>query len=788
MITKIAQLKSTTNNEEVKALCENTISFISSSIYNGVTPDAQLEIERVALTNLFEGLKKYSTDKNINEWVKNQERLYSIKHLGVRKAINTLMEKEGKYNDTLSQILENFRDKLNTIPEVLLYESFISAMSGFNYLPAVNTELDAVAQRVSRYKNDVDISKIIETMKDTRSNYLLPLIEDVVENYLNNKNEQNKSFLKETLVKFSYDPFIRDIINIVMLDATQLQLEYANAACDIEEKLFSPVLYLGENEALFNVKGTYYIKKGNNISKVKRVDVDKLDESYRNLCDTINLPSVEISKKDIKVYVGTDNAVLNETETFINGKLYNQKQINESAEVAKWSGNTHFFNIVGILRENFNEIAELDFVKRVELKENENYAADVFKLRDNIFITTFDPINNKATFYRNINPIQAEKIMMEHMRFDISKTFEDILPDKEKILAEIEQSKSEYSDYIKMLEDKIYQFSNETSSTAKSVVEALQEELTEVKNDYKDYLNQVEEYTTVVVNENLYVFNKVCQLIHDTGIESDYVSPNYVADIAQKKGFKLSSDEIVNINNNYDRWLADNWPEEVNENLNITVQDDTSGKSYTVVVPTGAMAAKGEAGQVDGAEGAEGDEYGTEVGMASIQSPDGGAGSAVTFDADQSELISDQPSDDSDKVDMGADDVEAYADKVDAEAELEKPEETETETGTGAEAGTDMATGSTEGGESAPDLGTGTGTEGEESTELDLDLGLDTEEGQENTADTETEEDKPEETEEAAGAPEKNLERTNFNKDKNPNDLDEPKKIKKVYLKRPKKS
>ena len=32
-----------------------------------------------------------------------------------------------------------------------------------------------------------------------------------------------------------------------------------------------------------------------------------------------------------------------------------------------------------------------------------------------------------------------------------------------------------------------------------------------------------------------------------------------------------------------------------------------------------------------------------------------------------------------------------------------------------------------------------------------------------------------------------NLERTNFNKDKNPNDLDEPKKIKKVFLKQLKK-
>jgi hypothetical protein len=41
--------------------------------------------------------------------------------------------------------------------------------------------------------------------------------------------------------------------------------------------------------------------------------------------------------------------------------------------------------------------------------------------------------------------------------------------------------------------------------------------------------------------------------------------------------------------------------------------------------------------------------------------------------------------------------------------------------------------------------------------------------------------------EEAAGAPDPNLEKTNFAADKNPGDLDQPKKIKKVFLKRLKK-
>jgi len=734
MITKVNQLKEKTEKADVKALCESTINAVSSAIYNGVSTEARLEIERVAIENLFTGLEKYPNDKLISEWLSNQKRIYSVKNLGVRKAVNTLIEKEAKSDVALAEVLESFREKLEgDIPEVLLYEAFISAMSGWNYLPAVHTELSAVGERTKKYKNDVDISKIIEVMKETRSNYLIPLIEDVVDNYLNDKTEQNKSFLKETLVKFSYDPFIRDIINIVALDATQLQLEYANAACGIEEKLFSPVLYLGENEVLFNVKGTYYVKKGNNVNKLKKDEVASLNENFKSLCDVINLPSIEVSKKDIKVYVGEDSAVINDKETVVNGKVFLKDQLNEVATTARWAGNEEFYGIVNALRENFDEIAELDFVKRVYLLENENYAADVFKLRDNIFITTFDPINNKSTFYRNINPIQAEKVMMEHMRFDVSKTFEDILPNKEKILSEIESTKREYSDYINELQDKVNKFSFDytNSEVSKAVIDALTEELEEVRNDYKNYLNEVEQYVSVA------------------------------------------------------------------ENLNITVQDDQSGKSYTVVVPTGAMAAKGEQGT--GEIGAEGDKFGTEVGMASLPASDttGGASSAVTFDDDKSELLSDEPSDETDKVDLGADELEAYADKVDAEKDLEEPEASGA-SGTGAEGGEGGEAGGlgTTGGETPGETPTAGGSDelnlgdtGEETTELET-----PEEGTEGTEETPEEgkpgEERPEEEkpEEAVGAPNRNLERTNFNKDENPNDLDEPKKVKKVYLKRPKKT
>ena len=504
MIAKISELKQKTTQQDIKSLCETTIAAMSSAIYNRVTPEARFEIERAATENLFNELSKYSDDKIIKEWLDNEKRLYSIKNIGVRKAINSLKENEAKIDPTLFAILEYFEEKINHTPEVLIYEEFISALAGeYNWVSGVTTQLDAISNRVNNYKHDIDISKIIETMKSTRSNYLLPLIEDVVNGYINNKTEQSRSHLKETLNKFSYDPFIKDIINIVMLDATDLQLDYTNEG-EIE-KVYSPLMHLGENEVAFNIKGTFYIKKGNNINKIKKSDVEQLDENFRGLCEAINVPNVELSKKEIKVYVNNDLAIINENSITINDKELTNEAFKNAVELSQWAGNTNFYMLAGVLHENFNEIVEVDFAKHVYLKEDESHSADVIKLRNNIFITTYDTVNNKATFYRNINPIQAEKVMMEHMRFDVSKTFVDILPNKEKILTQINEAKKAYIEYIANLNEKINEYQNTPNNleTISLVIEALQEELRDVKNEYKDYVNEIEKYTNI--SENIVV-------------------------------------------------------------------------------------------------------------------------------------------------------------------------------------------------------------------------------------------------------------------------------------------
>ena len=276
MINKLNELKTNSNSSTVKELCESVINTLTSAIYNGVSSEAQYEIEKISLDNLFEKLSTVKDDKVLSVWISNQKRLYSVKNIGVRSAINSLRTNEGKYDTVLADTLNLFENKLQSVPEVLLYEEFLSSLTSFSWMPLVEKVISSISENAEKYTNDINITKVIEMMKLSRSNYLIPLIEDVVNNYLNDKTEQTKHILKETLVKFSYDDYVRNIINLVMDDSISLQLEYASANADIET-IYSPLIYLGENEVLFNVKGTYYVKKGNNVNRIKNAEVSKID-------------------------------------------------------------------------------------------------------------------------------------------------------------------------------------------------------------------------------------------------------------------------------------------------------------------------------------------------------------------------------------------------------------------------------------------------------------------------------------------------------------------------------
>lgn len=432
-------------------------------------------------------------------------------HINLDATIKSILK--NNTNEGLKAFCEQYINALNSgKAEETLYEGFISGISKWNYLSAVDTEMSALKDRVSKYQQDIDLKKILRLMEGTGSYYIVPLIEGVVADYMDNKTMSNKAVLKQRLQAFEYDPFVRDILNIVMLDQSIANTVYLGESVEKlnnyvhTEKVFSPVHYVKENECVFNVKGTYYNRKGNSITKLSKQSIDNLDESFKTLCNLINHPAVKIDDlaNTISIYEGKDSAKISETSIILNGE---EKTTSEIEKIANMSHlmNEHkegFYAAIKMINENFNKIAYIDFVKRVAMNEANGKTADVFRIKNNIFVTTSNAALGTSTFYRNANPIQCRSYINEHMGINVDPLFEDILPNQKAILEGIEDTKKSYENYLDELNtqkeefEKMKETSDDDIKEIDDAIKAIEDEIKDVEKKYEDFQKDSEKYTS----------------------------------------------------------------------------------------------------------------------------------------------------------------------------------------------------------------------------------------------------------------------------------------------------
>lgn len=434
-------------------------------------------------------------------------------HIYLDNTIKSILKKNTTNNEGLKAFCEQYIQALNAgKAEEVLYESFISGVSHWNHLSAVDTELSALNDRISKYQQEVNLKKILKIMESTGSYYIVPLIEGCVVDYIANKTMANKSVLKQRLQAFEYDPFVRDILNIVMHDQSLEANVYLGESLESvnnyvhTEKVFSPVKYIKENECVFNVKGTYYNRKGNTITKLSKSSIENLDESFKTLCNLINHPAVSIDdlSNTIAIYEGKDSAKISESSIILNG---NEVTVNEIDNIAHMSNLMNenkqgFYAAVKLINEKFDEIAYIDFVKRVAMNESNGKTVDVFRIKNNLFVATNDVKLGSSTFYRNVNPIQCRSYINEHMSLNVSSLFEDILPNQKAILEGVEEAKKEYETYIEELKNKKKEFEamrgecEGADADIDKAISIIDDDIADMEKDYEKYKKDAEQYMT----------------------------------------------------------------------------------------------------------------------------------------------------------------------------------------------------------------------------------------------------------------------------------------------------
>lgn len=450
-------------------------------------------------------------EKAVNESVSDHKSIKDIDtHINLDATIKNILK--NNTNESLKVYCEQYMTALNSgKAEETLYESFISGLSKWNYLSAVDTEMSALTDRIGKYQQDIDLKKILKMMESTGSYYIVPLIEGVVADYMANKSMANKAVLKQRLQAFEYDPFVRDILNVVILDQSLPNTVYLGDSVEKlnnyvhTEKVFSPVQYVKENECVFNVKGTYYNRKGNNITKLSKQSIENLDESFKTLCNLINHPAVKIDElaNTISIYEGKDSAKISETSIILNGEEKTTGEIEKIAEMSHLM-NEHkegFYLAIKMINENFNKIAYIDFVKRVSMNESNGKSADVFRVKNNLYVTTSDAALGTSTFYRNANPIQCRNYINEHMGINVSPLFQDILPNQKAILEGIEDTKKSYENYLEELINQKVEFekmkdSSDDVEEIDDAIKAIDNEIDEVKKKYDEFQKDSEKFVS----------------------------------------------------------------------------------------------------------------------------------------------------------------------------------------------------------------------------------------------------------------------------------------------------
>ena len=423
-------------------------------------------------------------------------------------------------NSKLMSILEQYESAIHQgAYEERLYETFIHSVSPYaSYMTGLTMPLKSLKDRVENSKVEVDLTKILESMLETTSYYIVPLIEENVATYVREKTPNHRVQLMSNLAAFAGDPYVKLMIEAINLDNDRTsgccseskvisavdKIKFIHENAEIKS-IYSPIQYLKENKCVFSANGRFYTKNGANISKFDIAhDGAALTESFVHLSRLVNDPRVSINGNNITFASNNKIVSINESGVEINGKKESPESFgNINALAIMYEDyDLNFWAEAKLLVENFNNIAEVDFAKHVDLYDNKNLSFDLMKIGENLYVTTHNDSLNEHIFYKNVNPIQCRNVINEHMGMNVSDLFENLLPNQDMLMKKIYETANAYEEAISKYSaqlDKLNSAKDKAEGDQKSKLEKMMSDIKDKKEDlekeYKEFQDKSKDLT-----------------------------------------------------------------------------------------------------------------------------------------------------------------------------------------------------------------------------------------------------------------------------------------------------
>lgn len=449
-------------------------------------------------------------DKEVKNFIAREQRFVDISNLGVKEAYQNLLKGDLMHYPTIKPMIESMKHHIDSLPEYVTAPHFIGALEQYSWNTDLKNDLTKIAEAIEKYQEDIKLTNFIHEFKNSSGYYLSKMFMNELDSYFIDRTEANRKNVLEKINPYLFDANIKQLHSILLETENGFQIDASGEV--LIEKLYSPVL-INESSDIFFASGRFLQKTNEKVNILTEEEFNRLPKDFVNLCVFMSQPNVTVYENKITVMTESGNKkveIITEKETPIlklNDKemsyqTFTKYFMNEG--VFRKSDNT-VLQQIAILFENVNNIYEIDYAKRIVSKLNKSQWIDIFKTNENISIVKVDESQKINEFITNINATQTKGIVLEHLRYDISESLQDLLPAEKAKLENLTKQKSELIEAIKLLTDKKISVLEQiqanpilkASKEVATLIEAIDIELDNLKEQSHAVNNMIKSLSTV---------------------------------------------------------------------------------------------------------------------------------------------------------------------------------------------------------------------------------------------------------------------------------------------------
>jgi len=398
LITKLQNLKETTQSREVRDLCETYISELKngssnisesqvnqivndSNIQSSVSPIEALrneELERSKsrakmIAESWGGMNSFKESKNSGSYVdgvKEEEKTPSevqnrlnealeqmskfdnsaasfiktnrVENLGILESILSL-SKKGIYEHSDFKILcEKYVNviKNKNVPEYLVIEGFINDFSNFSWDSSVKSKVNSLIESYNDLRTEIEVSKALYQISNGGNSDFYSPVKESISKWLVSESKSIPALSRDLKV-WSFNPIVRNLINslsVLESNSSKLNIPTVNGNSEIK-KVYSPVLVEG-GKTIFAIGNTLFEGSEFGIKKLSNRDIANMNKEFLGLLESFYSKGVKVNEEGIKVYVGDTKISIieenEETKIYLDNELANFSDYNQLAKIVSF--------------------------------------------------------------------------------------------------------------------------------------------------------------------------------------------------------------------------------------------------------------------------------------------------------------------------------------------------------------------------------------------------------------------------------------------------------------------